>query len=408
MQISTHIFSDFFKSSDIKMTKSGPLFKYKGKFIPLTWDNAKTDPVFLKKFNLFRKSYVDTLLNEVISKVNCKPNCFFTSAGSVSLDSDYDVTVYGRNSSRIVELFNDIFISKFKKESSVIFDTNIYGTSFFHTNPIENYDYVLKDPSKPCTPNNFVYYINTEGHPIDISNQHVWAFIKLFMYVNKTSYKKDIYSFIYSKVNYIGKKDIQNALSTLRILKHKKSSYTRELKKYDLLKNEYEMKHTKDIKLAIKLKNQISTTNYFGKETYFTQGAVNHVVGKMQMKFSRLNLTEHEYVDSILENMGDIVKEYLLYPSDSIKFATHSSKYIIRIADAVNNIGKNTTKSNLMSVGKKLRKLRGSSNVKEIKNNLNKLQRILGYDESTSSNIVFSLLVFVMSKVSEHYSKNLN
>lgn len=402
------ILKDFINNNDdVKMETSGLEFKLNNKYTPLTWENAKKDKNFLIKYNKFRKEYVDTLLNEILEKLNCKPECYYIAAGSASMDSDYDITIYSKISNRIVDLFNDSFISKFKRSSDKAFDTNLYGTSFFHAGTMSNYDYAIKDPSKKCNPENFVYYINLENNEIDIRNQRVWAFIKLFMQINKL--KGDYEIIRNSLIEYIKgydtiKEDVKRALIKLNKLNKTRSNYSIELKKYSYIKYLFESADKKDDTLAIQLKEQISKTNFYGVETYFTQGAVNHVVGKIQLNFKKLNISKNEYIDSLIENLGDFIKEYAHYPEDYIEFTTHASKYIIRIFDAIKNISKNNKDADkIIKIARKLRKLRGTKKEKEILKELKKLQKILNYSDHHPISVVLFLLDYTLNVINKNY-----
>jgi hypothetical protein len=90
------------------------------------WKDHKGNQEF---FN-FRKEFVDALLENIIIDLNCQYECKAVSVGSNTLVSDYDLTVSGPLSTEIVDIFNKEFRRIFKKESSIVFDTNVYGASF--------------------------------------------------------------------------------------------------------------------------------------------------------------------------------------------------------------------------------------------------------------------------------------
>lgn len=408
--MSKQIFTNFILNNKdiIKITDNGLEIKLKNKYIPLTWVNAKKNITFLKEYNNFRKEYVNTLLDEVINEIKCKPECYYIAAGSSSIDSDYDITLYSRFSSRIVDMFNDKFITRFKKRSNIVFDTNLYGASFFHTSVTNNYDYIIKDKKKGCSPGNFIYYIKLEDNIIDIKNQHIWALVKLLMQINKiknNKLKDIIYEYI-KKFKYL-RKDIEIADNKLNKLKKEKTNYSKQLIKYNNLKNIFDTSYERNINTIISLKDQISKTNFYGVETYFTQGAVNHVVGKLQLNFKNLKLSEHEYIDSLIENLGDIIKEYSHYPLDYHKFTTHASKYMIRVADAVININTGDLYAKkIINISRKLRKLRGTNKLDLINKELDKLQRLLKYKNKTNIDLLSFFIEYFLNIIDRHYKDN--
>ena len=402
------IFNDFIKNNkNVKMTPNGLVFKTKTGFKPLTWENAKEDSKILDVFNPFRKKIVDKILEEIIDKLNCKPECTVTAAGSISLDSDYDITMDGKNSSQFIDNFNDIFISLFKEKANIVFDTNIYGTSFFHSSIATNYDFAIRNKELPCSPRNFIFYINTNSNKDDVLNQHTWAFIKLFMYINKiknTVTKKSILDLINKNKSY---RNVKNR-STRKLdqLKRLKTTYEKELRKYNNIKNDFESYKIKNIPKAVALKEQASKTNFFGVETYFTQGAINHVVGQLQLKFTSLTITQHEYIDSLIENLGDIIKEYNHYPDDTRLFVTHSSKYIIRVFSAISRINTSSNVSYTINSAKKLRKLRGSDNDNIIDREIDNFKTSINCNNVTTSlNILLCIISFSLNVIDKHFAK---
>lgn len=76
------------------------------------------------------------------------------------------------------------------------------------------------------------------------------------------------------------------------------------------------------------LKDKYSRVCYFSPGMYYTQGAVFHVVLKMQMKMKELTMYEAQYYDSMLENISDIVNMIEKYQDKDFKsFMIKSSKY---------------------------------------------------------------------------------
>lgn len=408
-ETSKQIFDNFIKKNNILYTRTGYRFLSDNKMKLLSWDNAKNDNVFIVKFNKFRKLYVDTLLSEILNNLKCLPDCHIESSGSTSVDSDYDITVYSEYTSKIVEEFNHRFLHDFKKESSYIFDTNLYGTSFFHTQNSYNYDYIIKDSHLKCEPSNFIFYLNLNGNKTDIINQHIWSFIKVFMHINKVkpvTIRNKLIATIKANCN---DESILNIISKSRTKFNKlikaKTSYIKELKKYDVIKSQYDSKNIKDIDIGIQLKEQTSVTNFYSRETYLTQGAVNHVVGKLQLKYKHIYISKDEYLDSILDNLGDIIKEYNIYKNDYIHFCLYSGKYIYRIMDAIINIdNKNRKYYKLRVIGDLFRKYRNhDDDILHITNAINRFNKILKFSELNSLSILQSIIKHTMIFYTKHY-----
>lgn len=352
----------------------------------LNWKIVKKNPEFLTVFNPFRKQYVDTLLEEIMSDLHCKPACHPISVGSAKMDSDYDVTVYGPLTQKIIAQFNNIFKRKFRCSSKILFDTNIYGLSFLQETPPTSFSYIKKDPSI-CTPDNFVLLLDTKQNPIDQDLQRIWSYVKLYLHIHDLSSqeKKDIKHEISSILDdkqlklYIEAKNKYKSMKT-------SSNYVKELTKYHsnkvaLESSVYEQER---VKLMIKLKDQISKTNYYGDETYFTQGAFNHVVGKGQSGYTELNIYPEEYKDSLIENIGECIKEYNLYKDKNIfYFYIHASKYILRCIDAISNLHDFPYKD-ISIILNKLLKNRSSNSV-ICKEEIKQLNFVLTGNEKTSS-----------------------
>lgn len=96
-------------------------------------------------FWYFRKCCVDSIITEYTSVIK---NIIGISVGSTKISSDYDITMYGKNSdiSNVIKNFKQTFNSIFKNSSSVVFDTNVYGVSFII---IGDYSPISDSPVSP-------------------------------------------------------------------------------------------------------------------------------------------------------------------------------------------------------------------------------------------------------------------
>lgn len=377
---SDQVFDRFISNPENKITKN-----VKGEYIrgntKLHWEDVKADASglsharrrtviendsgkqFLLDFGSFRNLYVNTLLAEVASSLGCVRKCVALAVGSVNPTSDYDITLTGPKSNKIVEEFNDRFREKWGVESGVIFDTNLYGASFLIPQSVPNFDYFLKKdmkeiakrqtlPEKLVAPSDFVFYVNMNEDPKDIRWQRFWAwnkfqfwkaqvfrksdpkrspFLNLSSGIIFPTFKTD-FELSQSMFNELTRSIDVNDLSAMN------SQYEKELNKLSKMRLEFDIADSiEEVKQkGRELKNQISRANFYGNETYLTQGAFNHVVGKMQSGFINLPIERHEYVDSFIENSSELVKEYSIHLNDvnADRTVTESSKYMIRASQA--------------------------------------------------------------------------
>jgi hypothetical protein len=252
--------------------------------------------------------------------------------------------------------------SRFKGYSDLIFDTNIYGLSFLEETTSTNFKYIRKDPSI-CTPGNFVLSLDTENDSQDTIDQRVWSFVKVCTHLDKILDVATKDSFIKVILNTLDGEQrpfFISAISKYKKLKSDKSTYLKELEKYHKLRTRLELAGNDSgsaierKSLMVRLKDQISRTNFYGVETYYTQGAFNHVVGKIQSKYIELKVYKDEYKDSFIENIGEIIKEYSHYSTDLTSFCIYTAKYIIRCLDALSFFSKDGSNSrftnNLLSI----------------------------------------------------------
>lgn len=95
--------------------------------------------------------------------------------------------------------------------------------------------------------------------------------------------------------------------------------------------------------LKRRYQESISKANYYGNETYFTRGAFFHIVGQQQIGVEILEITLNEYINSYIENVGDVLKvvEDVLNESDGFvcyDLVVEMSKYYYRSMDALYEI----------------------------------------------------------------------
>jgi len=352
---------------------------------PLLWKNIKEYGLtknleLLRAYGNFRKHIVDHILETLKLYNNCN-KCTRLDAGSVTVTSDYDIAIFGEKREDITVQFNEIFETIFHDESGNILDTNIYGIAgLLYTEDekdIKKLNQSFFKTVQKCTMTPFSY-LNIPPNTIqDINNQHTWAFVKLIRYLKEQDF--DYIERNMTKMSLII--DIENAKLLFRKNNQELKKYPdthSELEKYNKLydekleelklKRESLEKYIDDksketlekdqiyLDKKINFKNFISETNYFGSETYYTQGAYLHVVGILQIGLDNLRdtISRDELLDSFIENMADAFKEIYYYNDEEeedeeenrkIMLIIKISKYITRSLDAVMKMNLNISKN---------------------------------------------------------------
>ena len=303
--------------------------------IELTWNNYKK---YLSETN---KNWINQLRSDIINKLiihifnnfpDCKNNsCNFNISGSsgsdATLDSDYDLTLNGNYKiSKIIQIFNSIFESGFGESSSIIFDTNLYGYSFLIPhNAISNNTKIWT-----CVvPNNTLYEINSND--IKSYKQDDWAVLRLISFYNNNISNILILD-CNDLINYF--KQTQNNINKL-IPDHKQSHYVNKMSIFeDLMINNQDSKlHDNINNVKNEIIDSLSNMNYYGDETYFTQGAFIHVVGLMYLKNNnnknKLFKKKYYLIHSMIENMAYFIHTF--YKNKDIIYAI---KYFNRFINA--------------------------------------------------------------------------
>lgn len=279
------------------------------------WENIKHlhNKENQELFWLFRKLIVDGILKSLISEYKLQNKIQIYSVGSTKITSDYDITLYGNNESKVIIInkFQKIFKSYFSEDSSIVFDTNIYGKAYisFHREEFQNY-------SQEHNCGKQFYYLKENPNP---DSQLIWGLIKYFRDI-KEGLGEEIFINIYEYMNNTIKNTniINYSYKTLVSLLNKdieKVNYVSLMKDENKFLSFYENK-------LLGLHDLISIINFYGMETYFTRGAFLDTVVNAQMCGNNNiinNLLEVDYLTSILENAGF--------------FFIHSNKpkYIIRV-----------------------------------------------------------------------------
>lgn len=268
--------------------------------VRLTWENIKTlDNIeTVKMFWLLRKIIVDSILKKILIKTKRSELKVF-SVGSTKLTSDYDITLYGNNNKKIkvIKLFKKYFQAVFFDESSLVFDTNIYGKAYITFSKNEYPEYTIK---AECGGHNF-YYLKTHSYP---ESQLMWSIIKYLQNFKDSfgdSMFNDLIKFLQTRMPKF--KLLQIANLTRRYLSNVDSE---KINYVSLIKNEKTfIKNYRSDKL-LGIHDFISVVNFYGVETYYTRGAFLDTVVNTQMCGNKqiIELKEVDLITSILENTG--------------------------------------------------------------------------------------------------------
>jgi hypothetical protein len=315
--------------------KGDDRYKINGETFKLEWNLMKklaNDPThlfLLEYFEKFRKIFVDSLIYIVIKSLkDCDNNekrfnkCTAVALGSASITSDYDINLLSDNptiNADIIRKFNKLFEKNFKNNSSAVFDTNIYGIGFLNREK-----YIIPIEKRIQSEIAFVKLIYIERKfKMDVRREFNINFIFFdTMYENATDFYID-------KLYNIGDNGDKLYIETLE------SIQTILGKENDLSILEYLPFDKQE-----QIQSLISLANMYANETYFTQGAFLHVVSRLQSG-ENIELSETDYINSMLENFFEILKEYAIFKhsTDVNLFLKSSYKYLFRFYDAAKEAG---------------------------------------------------------------------
>ena len=298
------------------------------KNIKWEWDNIKkeftNDEKLLKLFVDFRTELVNDLLFQIFSFFkNCENVCISKPSGSTGPDatlfSDYDLTITGHfQISKIIDIFNKIIYDVFRVTSNDALDTNLYGYSFLISN-------------KSSSINNVIWTLDKFNDHYEIvhsdeiyKEQDKWAYLRLYTLVNN-----------YNIIN-LDITDYNNfALKYPIELKPKIKSeqYIYRMKIFEKL--------TIDTTNKDSIIDALSFMNYYGEDTYFTQGAFMHVVGTMfyynkkSIEDKRSYLKKYHIIHLLIENTAYFIYSYnskINTPNEALIYA---SKYLQRFMNGL-------------------------------------------------------------------------
>ena len=342
-----------------------------GKNIKYTWNNIKDthNEDLLIKINKIRKGFVDELIkiieeskeNYCSRKTNTFSYCEIQALGSTALTSNYDVNISSfLAASNMVYLFNNYFYNFWNDTSGEIFDTNLYGNSFF-ISTFKNdkldgkYNHFSVGNSQKTT-----YYIppatiNELLLREILSQQTKWIIIKTYLYRDEIGNRGNVEG-IFERVRGIVLRIIEklvgggNRIGGYRekyeAMKMENNGIPANQFRFDVNKKYYEclLKSDANVKAYIEssgnresecLKNlieSISFSNFYGNETYFCLGTIYHVLGYIQ-GLGPFHMYPEYFLQSMLENFIDVFR-YVGYMNKE-EGLFKMSKYIYRVYDAI-------------------------------------------------------------------------
>jgi hypothetical protein len=189
---------NFFITQDFLIKKGVKFYTsqwIEGVIKKFTWENIKSlnenNIEIQELFWLLRKLIVDSLLRKILLKITNDVKVY--SVGSSNLTSDYDITLYGAVKDKIfiINEFSKEFKKLFYEDSSIVFDTNIYGKAYITFDPDPNYTLVTN-----CNAQEDFYYVKNDN--AFANSQLVWGLIKYFKDLRE-AFDEDTYNDLFVK-----------------------------------------------------------------------------------------------------------------------------------------------------------------------------------------------------------------
>lgn len=336
-------------------------------------NSIKKNPLYADSWDQIKKNYQkDTVNNEkymqeIIDKRNelvkhvqrdfCE-KCNFNISGSKSLTSDIDITVLNATETKTNHLFAfkeiKTMVKVMKclfddKESLLTLDINFYGHSYFFSENLAGICKQYKDQQEFYLPlNERLEKKHRFSEAIALLKvkkyyQEADANLKRKWRLNFDDCKRIITNFSrkYSKSG--DETDMFDYVNNDKDITLKNNLYLRQLEYIDKLSHNenYIPKDT----LTYQLISEINHASIYSDESYFSYGAFMHVVYGDQMKRDISSLPKMVFIQSMLDNFGDIIKVY--NHTDKKKphlLFSKGSKYIVRIYAAIINYSKSYEK----------------------------------------------------------------
>ncbi len=345
--------------------------------VPFEFQEIKDsgNSMLLLLMNMVRLYYVDQLLHIILAYFTKERNPenirnYFNvvKLGSTELVSNYNITVSGvMYPQQIVEYYNYFFYQFWNNYSALVFDTNIYGSSFFITVPNQgNYERnrpLFEQLYDHLNLNNggTIYYLHPkqENQEATFLSQIKWLLLKIAYHTLDLEIRDAAHVAILDKIKAkiqdlihvnknINKNHNQNQnFARLLAEKHVNSPHVfyrtedieKKIQKYEesqiaIQEKQVAYEERRDAASQLELIDYISRSNYYGFETYFCMGTIYHVVGHLQGG-GKFEMTPYYYMESAIENFIDVYRYYGLVAENPEYALIKMSKYIYRMYDAL-------------------------------------------------------------------------
>lgn len=368
------------------------------------WEAVKgkwlKDKAVMAKLCAFRQKFVDDLVKYVqrTAEANGTGRFEALALGSTALTSDYDITFSGSAAVFAVRTFNEKFRKEWGgKEAGTVFDTNVYAQNF------------LQD-KKPGSADEEVIPVGGGSANVktDQAYQDVMSLVKIRKNMSQSRWDGFVSRIVgkitdgtrkaevqkrYDKANaifkstYVGeligqmmstteglqavtalKKEGKSELDIVeklagaapglaasnRLYEEKLAAIEDLVKDRDALLLKQKQDKSPDVQkridaASVAIRAAHSDALLFANEPYFAAGTIRHVVGNMQAKYG-LEVSDSEYLHSLNENFGDIVKEAHHQGGKSFPvMAIKTSKYAFRFLDACKQLGDKNKKVTIPS-----------------------------------------------------------
>jgi hypothetical protein len=346
----TEFLYDYINKIEYKIIKNNErlLLNIGGNYLEWNWSNIKTlNEDKLKKYAASRNKFVDILIEDIFKFYtdDCKSKCKATPSGSVAdanIYSDYDLTISGHfKVSEMIQTFNSIIYSVFGLSTFEALDTNLYGYSYIL--PTNNLNHSKTWTQSPLNSQQSILLSDNDK----ILEQDKWVYRRLLSFLSnlKMIRMENQEENQWYEMNTLDKNQSKNYLKYMKIFEQ--SMYANS---DDELNNKCSEKECLS-KVKNELIDNLSHMNYYGDETYFSQGAFLHVVGTM-FYYSKNDVNDklkiikpYMLIHSMIENMA-----YFIHSFEHKKDIFYSVKYYHRFLDAFYLLCKLKGLENLISL----------------------------------------------------------
>ena len=357
-----------------------------------------TNVDWLKRYGDYRKDTVETLIES--SRQQRCPMCQVKSLGSTNPSSDLDFNVFGLEAQAMVREFHKTFedLTCHPRLNSTPTSIRLYAYPF-----IQPEQFLPKGCYKSLTyqNQNYHYLIPCQATPEeqanDVFHQHVWAAMKLMRFLSVAevdAWLKRLNSYWEHVFFEARKRWVDETFST------DLASYLSAL---DQVRKVLEVQSRPTADQVTAIKDAISRANTHAPETYYSQGAFLHIVVNQQMK-TQVNLSPAEYLDSAIENVGDMLKA-LGHEDQCSLLVVDASKYWARALSACSKLTSKPSKREWESAQSIVTSVRGQSVAADLREQkVTELLQAIQLKQCTVSKVREHILEFLGQVLHEHPS----